>query len=239
MQTQFAKKYSCQFKDANTEVKASVMAVDLRDAASRFITTDVGMLLAKANSIPVDFLSDIPANFEVRYYVAQDGWSLQVIAESEAVNDELMAQSRSLFIPEGPSLNTILAALRFYQEKGMAESANRSERIDGIATNAGEDAAMTADQIDDLCQAINCSAPPAVSPVPLVIVRSTKDDEILVEASHDVRVVYLEDNETGDLSDELVELDGIDMWKQVFDASASDLSSLIPQLKLDQAATEA
>ncbi|WP_321820886.1 MULTISPECIES: hypothetical protein [unclassified Burkholderia] len=54
--------------------------------------------------------------------------------------------------------NTILAALRFYQQHGMGEPANRSEAIHDIATNGGEDVSMNDAGIDELCERVN-SAP--------------------------------------------------------------------------------
>lgn len=47
--------------------------------------------------------------------------------------------------------NTILAALRFYQLKGMGTPANRSEAIHAIATNGGEDISLDDAGIDELC----------------------------------------------------------------------------------------
>ena len=52
-------------------------------------------------------------------------------------------------------LNTILAALRYYQEKGQGEPANRDDAIHDIATNGGEDISMDADGIDELGERIN------------------------------------------------------------------------------------
>ncbi|MGF6603990.1 hypothetical protein P3T23_008745 [Paraburkholderia sp. GAS448] len=51
--------------------------------------------------------------------------------------------------------NTILAALRFYQERGMGEPANRSDSIHDIATNGDEDISYDAGDIDDLCERVN------------------------------------------------------------------------------------
>lgn len=53
-----------------------------------------------------------------------------------------------------------------------------------------------------------------------------------------MKVLYLEDNETGDDSDNLVVLDDIEMWKQEFDVVPSDLGDLIPQLKLSSSVEE-
>lgn len=52
---------------------------------------------------------------------------------------------------------TVLAALRFYQEKGMGESSNRSEAIHWIATNEGKVRSLDAAGIDALCEKINAA----------------------------------------------------------------------------------
>lgn len=56
---------------------------------------------------------------------------------------------------------TILAALRYYQEQGMGEPANRSDAIHEIATRGDELISLDADAIDSLCEEINCS--PAIT----------------------------------------------------------------------------
>lgn len=50
---------------------------------------------------------------------------------------------------------TILAALRFYQERGQGDPANRSDRIHAIATNGDTVISLDADAIDALCEKIN------------------------------------------------------------------------------------
>ncbi len=52
-------------------------------------------------------------------------------------------------------VNTILAALRYYQEHGQGEPANRSLDIHDIATGNDSQVSMDADGIDGLCEAIN------------------------------------------------------------------------------------
>lgn len=234
---QAKKPFICLFKNSAVELKTSVTAVDLRDAVARFFTSDVGMPLAHANSIPVDLIQDVPANFETRYTLAQDGWSLHVNAAGSEHAGEAKSLLGDIYVPEGPVRNTILAALRLYQEMGMGDPANRSDHIHDIATNGDDDISMDEWGIEELCQSINFAvADPCAKP--LVIVRSTSNDEILVQASHAVKVLYLEDNETGDDSDDLVVLDDIEMWKQEFDVVPSDLGDLIPQLKLSSSVEE-
>ena len=57
-------------------------------------------------------------------------------------------------------LATILAALRFYQQGGQGDPANRSDDIHDIATNGGEVMSSLDDAgIDDLCERINAQEP--------------------------------------------------------------------------------
>lgn len=64
-------------------------------------------------------------------------------------------------------LNTILAALCFYQQAGMADPAKRDPLIDQIATNDGR--ALDDAEIDDLCHNLNGGVLPATPPARLVI----------------------------------------------------------------------
>jgi hypothetical protein len=50
---------------------------------------------------------------------------------------------------------TILAALRYWQRKGLESPAPE----DDIATNAGTLIGLSAEEIDELCEWINCSIP--------------------------------------------------------------------------------
>ncbi len=53
-------------------------------------------------------------------------------------------------------LNTILAALRFYQEEGLADSpVKRGDGIHDIATNGDTDISLDSDGIDELCELLN------------------------------------------------------------------------------------
>ena len=54
-------------------------------------------------------------------------------------------------------LATILAALRFYQENGQGDPANRSDRIHDIANNFDEVISLDEAGIDDLCERLNMS----------------------------------------------------------------------------------
>jgi hypothetical protein len=52
-------------------------------------------------------------------------------------------------------LSTILAALRFYQEKGQGDPANRSDEIHDLATSGDEVTSLDDAGIDALCERIN------------------------------------------------------------------------------------
>lgn len=82
-----------------------------------------------------------------------------------ASQDQQVSQSAKpvpLVIGYREDRNTILAALRSYQERGMGEPDNRSDAIHDIATNGGEDISYDAGDIDDLCERVNF-APSEVS----------------------------------------------------------------------------
>ncbi|MBB5546547.1 hypothetical protein A8H39_00030 [Paraburkholderia fungorum] len=79
------------------------------------------------------------------------------------MNQEVVSQDEEAHRSSEPVLiigvkedrNTILAALRFYQERGMGEPANRSDAIHDIATNDNEDISYDDGDIDDLCERVN------------------------------------------------------------------------------------
>ena len=52
-------------------------------------------------------------------------------------------------------VNTILAALRYYQENGQGDPFKRSDAIHDIATDGDTDISMDDEGIDDLCERIN------------------------------------------------------------------------------------
>lgn len=60
-----------------------------------------------------------------------------------------------MVIGDEQARNTILAALRFYQEKGQGDPFNRSEAIHELATNGDEEVSLDDEGIDELCQLIN------------------------------------------------------------------------------------
>jgi hypothetical protein len=55
-------------------------------------------------------------------------------------------------------LATILAALRYYQQHEQHLAENRSPWINDIATNGGQAAALSAEEIDRLCEELNGDA---------------------------------------------------------------------------------
>nr|EIU2719013.1 hypothetical protein [Pseudomonas aeruginosa]EIU2864248.1 hypothetical protein [Pseudomonas aeruginosa] len=224
--------FTCLFKDQSVEVRTSVIAVDVRDAITRFFTSDVGMPRAHANQISVDLLQEVPANYETHYTLAGEGWVVRVSANADPAAKTSASQLGDVYVPEGPVRNTILAALRFYQEQGMGDPIVRSDAIHDIATGGGDETSLDEWGIEELCQSINFAECPAA---PLVIVRCTADDDILVEADQPVKLVHLTDNQTADDGDDLVVLDGIEMWKQEFDVVPSDLADIVPYLNLKAA----
>jgi len=52
-------------------------------------------------------------------------------------------------------LGTVLAALRFYQEKGQDNPGNRSSHIHDIATDIGRVTSLDKEAIDQLCERLN------------------------------------------------------------------------------------
>lgn len=55
---------------------------------------------------------------------------------------------------------TVIAALRFYQQKGQGDPFNRSDDIHELATNGGEVMSSLDDAgIDELCMRLNLRSP--------------------------------------------------------------------------------
>lgn len=55
--------------------------------------------------------------------------------------------------------NTVLAALRTYQEAGYGDPANRPQRIQDIACPSISDTSLDDAGIDELCEQLNCGDP--------------------------------------------------------------------------------
>jgi hypothetical protein len=58
--------------------------------------------------------------------------------------------------------NTILGALRYYQENGMGEPGNRSDELQEIVCPNDNDTSLSGDEIDELCERLNIENPPTV-----------------------------------------------------------------------------
>lgn len=56
---------------------------------------------------------------------------------------------------DGSAHATLLAALRFYQQKGQGDPGNRSDEIHDLATNGEQEISLDEEGIDGLCQALN------------------------------------------------------------------------------------
>jgi|SRR5471030_132893 len=65
--------------------------------------------------------------------------------------------SKAKFLGFDEELHTIIAALRFWQEKGMCEPLNRSDQFHELATNGGEQTSLCSEDIDVLIDEINVS----------------------------------------------------------------------------------
>jgi len=57
---------------------------------------------------------------------------------------------------EQADINTILAALRFYQSESQGDPSFRSDWIQEIACPTEDDTSLDSDGIDELCERINC-----------------------------------------------------------------------------------
>lgn len=87
---------------------------------------------------------------EAGYTVDAEWWVVALqptIANEEAGRDILLAVSLA-------EHGTIMAALRYYQEQGMGEPANRSAYIHDLAT-PNDETSLDSDGIDTLCEHLN------------------------------------------------------------------------------------
>ncbi|MBT9385488.1 hypothetical protein KM176_16560 [Pseudooceanicola sp. CBS1P-1] len=80
-----------------------------------------------------------------------DAAELRIFDEARADANEDTARA----MLSEQELATVLAALRFYQEKGMGDPENRSDAIHEIATDCGSCISLDASGIDDLCEKLN------------------------------------------------------------------------------------
>lgn len=74
-----------------------------------------------------------------------------------------------------------------------------------------------------------------MEPVPTVVVRRTTNDETLVESNHAVRLLYLEDDKSGDWDPDdsnCVTLANKELWLTRFDVSPTDLGPVLADLEI-------
>lgn len=78
-------------------------------------------------------------------------------------------------------------------------------------------------------------SPAELAPVPTVVVRRTTNDEVLVESNQAVRVLYLEDDKSGDWDPDesnCVTLANTEVWITRFDVSPTDLGPVLADLEI-------
>lgn len=78
-------------------------------------------------------------------------------------------------------------------------------------------------------------SPAELAPAPTVVVRRTTNDEVLVESNLAVRVLYLEDDKSGDWDPDessCVTLENTEMWLTRFDVSPTDLGPVLADLEI-------
>lgn len=132
---------------------------------------------------------------------------------------------------------TILAALRFYQERGMGDPANRSDAINDIATNGGEVISLDAEGIDDLCERLNTAERPMLAiVVEGGIIQSLVSNVPEAYSGHKLLVIDYDDEGTPE--EELTDVpqadgsmaDAICHMEEV-DKAAIDLGAVLRQLE--------
>lgn len=78
--------------------------------------------------------------------------------------DNTIEETLPMYALDDAQHATVLAALRFYQAKGQGDPYNRSLDIHEIAINGGEVvSSLDADDIDNLCQELNCGGETSVN----------------------------------------------------------------------------
>ncbi|GAB0154619.1 hypothetical protein [Marinobacterium sp. BA1] len=84
-------------------------------------------------------------------------WVMHAL-EAEAVDEKkpMSTPNEAQLRVEPAMVNTLLAALRFYQEAGMGDPCNRSDHIHALATDDNNDTSLDDEGIDELCEALNC-----------------------------------------------------------------------------------
>lgn len=118
-------------------------------------------------------------------------------------------------------LSTIIAALRFYQERGMGDPANRSDDIHEIATCGDECVSLDADAIDELCEAINCGPGPEPEPARIIVVIEGGVVQH-VACDRPARVLALDRDTEGCDDGDLVHIADGKMWASMYTTPAFD-----------------
>lgn len=98
--------------------------------------------------------------------------------------------------------STILAALRFWQREGLLSGGHEHD----IATLEGRIEALTAEEIDALCEQINCAEPP-------VVVAQVEGGAVHgVSSNAPVRLVILDSDTEGADEECVIKVDGHDVY---------------------------
>lgn len=73
--------------------------------------------------------------------------------------------SETVVVLDAAQHATVLAALRYYQSRGMGDPANRPAWIHDLAINGGEiDAGLDEEGIDELCEHVNAAPDASLAP---------------------------------------------------------------------------
>lgn len=81
---------------------------------------------------------------------------LEIVKHTTVGTQPVTASKEGLvFIQHDEDLHTIIAALRFWQEQGMCEPANRSEEMQRLCTNDDELTSAADSDVDDLVERLN------------------------------------------------------------------------------------
>jgi len=147
-------------------VAASVEVGGTLQSATNVSADPMRNLLTAAQEMLDAFGGDVPDWLRPSFGALESA-----VEDTRLVDGLKVPESRS---PEEPVLvigtredrNTILAALRFYQQRGMGESANRSDVIHDVATNGEEEISYDSGDIDDLCERVNSALPGEVEARP-------------------------------------------------------------------------
>lgn len=113
------------------------------------------------NNAPRPWYVDKNVVYDARGNVITDtSDTTRPLPEKRALAKMIAAQVNNGLILEPAEINTILAALRYYQRDGLGDPANRPDDIHAIACGEtdGQEEQISLDEgaIDTLCEKINC-----------------------------------------------------------------------------------